>query len=285
MLRHAMKPAIVLLTVVLLAPPLWLRGDEPTARMNELEPGARIILRFPDLPRSLFAMQSGEEAMTQACLVLPDNYSAERTFPLFVFLYGGHGGPAAGPGRGHQIMKGRDCIFVNLPLFKAAFDPAGPFKGLLITTEQDGDAICRAYAAMLEKINATVPNIDSTRNVIGGMSNGAHSIVAMFEKGDDRLRGMFRHLVLIEGGWYSIKAFDRYREKSILYLCGDYADQDDWLGRRMREDLPQARRKLEEAAHTHRLDVTGLVMQGTGHDMPTRFDADVRAWVLKQFAR
>ena len=186
--------------------------------------------------------------MTQAYLALPENYSPERKFPLFVFLYGGHGGPGAGPGRGHQIMENKDCIFVNLPLFKKKFDPAGPFKGLLITTEQDGETICQAYTAMLKKIYATIPNIDTAHNIIGGMSNGAHSIVAMFEKGDAYLMGLFQNLILVEGGFYSIKTYARYQGKGILYLYGDYAGQNDWLGKKMREDLPEDR---EEARRRH----------------------------------
>lgn len=265
--------------LLLLAVPSVPQAAGPAEPVADLKPGARIVLEFPELPQTLHAMQSGRDAVTQACVALPENYSPDRAFPLFVFLYGGHGGPAAGPGRGQQIMRNQDFIFVNLPLFKARLDPAGPFKGLLITTEQDGGTICGAYAAMLKKIHAVIPNIDTVHGVIGGMSNGANSIVAVFEHGDDYLMGQFRSLVLVEGGWHAIRAFDRYREKHILYLHGDYAGQDDWLGRKMREDLPRATRRFEAEAAAHRLDVTGLKMENTGHDMPVRFDADVRDWL------
>jgi predicted peptidase len=280
-----MKPTLTLLTTLLLAPLAALHAADAPAPASDLKPGMRMILKFPDLPQTLYAMQSGQEAVTQAYLALPENYSPERKFPLFVFLYGGHGGPGAGPGRGQQIMENKDCIFVNLPLFKKKIDPTGPFKGLLITIEQDGETICRAYTAMLKNIYANIPNIDTAHNIIGGMSNGAHSIVAMFEQGDAYLMSTFRNLVLIEGGWYSIKTFDRYQGKGILYLHGDYAGQNDWLGKKMREDLPKAVKKLEDAITTHQLNATGLVMKDTGHDMPTKFNADVKAWVLKQLAQ
>ena len=179
-------------------------------------------------------------------------------------------------------MENKDCIFVNLPLFKKKFDPDGPFKGLLITTEQDGETICQAYTAMLKKIYATIPNIDTAHNIIGGMSNGAHSIVAMFEQGDAYLMSTFQNLVLLEGGWHSIKTFDRYQGKGILYLYGDYAGQNDWLGKKMREDFPKAVKKLEDAITADQLNATGLVMKDTGHDMPARFNTDVKAWLVKQ---
>jgi hypothetical protein len=280
-----MKGILPFATAMLFAPFAALHGADDPKPAPDLKPGMRMILKFPDLPQTLYAMQSGQEALTQAYLALPDNYSPERKFPLFVFLYGGHGGPGAGPGRGHQIMENKDCIFVNLPLFKKKIDPSGPFKGLLITTEQDGETICRAYTAMLKKVYATIPNIDSAHNIIGGMSNGAHSIVAMFEQGDAYLMSSFQNLVLIEGGWYSIKTFDRYKGKGILYLHGDYVGQNDWLGKKMREDLPKAVKKLEDAIVAHQLNATGLIMKDTGHDMPVKFNADVKACVLKQLTQ
>lgn len=279
-----MKPAFTLLAALLLAPLATLHATDDSKTATHLKPGTRMILKFPELPQTLHAMQSGQEAVTQAYLALPENYSPERKFPLFVFLYGGHGGPGAGPGRGQQIMENKDCIFVNLPLFKKKIDPDGPFKGLLITTEQDGETICQAYTAMLKKIYATIPNVDTAHNIIGGMSNGGNSIVAMFENGDAYLMNTFQNLVLIEGGWHSIKTFDRYRGKGILYLYGDYAMQNDWLGKKMREELPKAVKKLDEAITAHQLNATGLVMKDTGHDMPAKFNADVKAWVLKQLA-
>ena len=138
---------------------------------------------------------------------------------------------------------------------------------------------------MLKKIYATVPNIDTPHNIIGGMSNGANSIVAMFETGDAYLMSTFQNLVLIEGGWHSIRTFDRYRGRGILYLYSDYAGQDDWLGKKMREDLPKAVKKLTDAAAANQLNATGFVMKDTGHDMPPRFNADVKAWLVKQLAQ
>lgn len=275
---HGLGIGMLLLTPPA-APQAVLRAADTVQPVADLQPSARIVLEFPDLPQTLYAMQSGRDSVTRACLALPENYSPERAFPLFVFLNGGHGGPATGPGRGQQIMQNKDFIFVNLPLFKTRFDPDGPFKGLLITADQDGETICKAYAAMLKKICAVIPNVDAAHGVIGGMSNGANSIVAVFEQGDDFLTSAFRNLVLVEGGWHAIKTFDRYRGKGVLYLYGDYAGQNDWLGRKMREELPRASQRFEAEAAAHRLDVTGVEMEHTGHDMPARFDGDVRQWL------
>ena len=50
----------------------------------------------------------------------------------------------------------------------------------------------------------------------------------------------------------------------------------------MREHLPKAVKKFTDAATTNQLNVTGLVMKDTGHDMPTKFNTDVKSWVVKQ---
>jgi hypothetical protein len=152
----------LILTALPLASFATLPAADAPAPASDMKPGTRMILKFPELPQTLYAMQSGQEAVTQAYLALPENYSLERKFPLFVFLYGGHGGPGAGPGRGQQIMENKDCIFVN---------------------------------------------------------------------------------------------------------------------------LPKAVKKLEDAIAANQLNATGLVMKDTGHDMPAKFDADVKAWVLKQLAQ
>ena len=275
----------LLLTFCLVTAFVQVVNAQDAVRSSELKPGARFILKFPELPQSLYAMQSGKEATTQLYVALPENYSPDRKYPLFVFLYGGHGGPGAGPGRGREIMENKDCIFVNLPLFKKQIDADGPFKGLLISPENDGDVICKAYSAMFKKIYETIPNIDTRHNIIGGMSNGAHSVVTMFEHGDSYLMGLFQNLILIEGGFNYVKTFSRYQGKGMLYLYGDYAGQDDWTGRKMREDLPKFMKKFAETAATYHLDATGIVMANTGHDMPTRFNIDVMKWVLKQLAK
>lgn len=127
-MKNIIRKCLLCTTTMLLAQMSALHAADESKPSIELKPGMRIILKFPDLPQTLYAMQSGQEALTQAYLALPENYSPERKFPLFVFLYGGHGGPGAGPGRGHQIMENKDCIFVNLPLFKKRSTPQAPSK-------------------------------------------------------------------------------------------------------------------------------------------------------------
>ena len=117
------------------------------------------------------------------------------------------------------------------------------------------------------------------------MSNGTHSIVAIFERGDPYLMGLFQHQILVEGGFYSIKTYTRYQGKDILYVYGDYAGVNDWLGKKMRAELPQTIKTFAEAAATNQLQATGLVMPDTGYDTPALFNPDIKSWLVKQLAK
>ncbi|MBI4975924.1 MAG: hypothetical protein HZC28_00485 [Spirochaetes bacterium] len=267
-----------LVTMIVIAVPLF---SEPDAAL----PGARIKLQFPELPKTLFALFFERDSTPQLYIALPQNYSPDRQFPLFVYLYGGDGGEGAGPGRGMDIMEGRDCIFVNMPLFKAKFDTNEPYKGRLISIEKDKEVICRAYTVMLKKVYETIPNIDTGNNIISGESNGAHSIAAIFENGDTYLMGLFRNIILAEGGYFYIKTYERYKDKNILYVYGDYEGINDWMGRKMRADLPLVIQKFAAAMETNRLNATPLIMTNTGHEVPKRFYPDIRRWVSAQLKK
>jgi predicted esterase len=263
------------------------QGGEPVATPGgqTLKPGIRIILKFPELPKTLFAMKFEKDMTPQVCIALPENYTDDRKFPLFVFMWGGDGGDCTGPGKGQSIMSNRGCIFVNLPLFKKKWDSNGPFKGLLIDIKEDVEVICGAYSAMLKKVYETIPNIDTENNIIGGMSNGAHTIVALFEHGDKYLTGLFKNLILAEGGYYLISTYENYKDKNILYMYGDYVGVEGWVGMQGREEFPAVIKKFSEAAASHSLKTTAFVMPNTGHEVPPKFDPDIRKWVNRQLGK
>ncbi len=57
-----------------------------------LEPNATLRFEFPDLPDTLMTKASGEKQPARLTAQLPENYSREGKFPLFIFLTGGGGG-------------------------------------------------------------------------------------------------------------------------------------------------------------------------------------------------
>ncbi|MEI9892931.1 MAG: hypothetical protein WDN28_03190 [Chthoniobacter sp.] len=98
---------------------------------------------------------------------LPDNYSAERSIPLFVYLGGGNGGHGDTVALARRIIGARDYIAVDLPLFKSPPKPNDPsLRGLTLDPANvhlpnDTAILSRCYRAMLQKLYETVPNITS----------------------------------------------------------------------------------------------------------------------------
>ena len=61
----------LLLTFCLVTVFVQVDSAQDVVRSSELNPGARFVLKFPELPQSLYALQSGKEATTQldVCLL------------------------------------------------------------------------------------------------------------------------------------------------------------------------------------------------------------------------
>src|SRR5437762_2066395 len=84
---HRMKSAPSLLCLLVL-----MVAAAPTLADVVLEPGKVITLTFPELPLTLYAMKNPAAPRPPTFSVrLPDNYSRDRSFPLFVYLHGGWG--------------------------------------------------------------------------------------------------------------------------------------------------------------------------------------------------
>src|SRR5262245_14631264 len=84
---QSIKPALSLLCLLVM-----LVAAVPTLADTVLEPGKVITLTFPGLPPTLFALKNPTvSGPTTISIRLPDDYSRERSFPLFVYLHGGWG--------------------------------------------------------------------------------------------------------------------------------------------------------------------------------------------------
>ncbi|MCC6741839.1 MAG: hypothetical protein IT452_22660, partial [Planctomycetia bacterium] len=115
--------------------------------------------------------------------------------------------------------------------------------------------------------------------------NGAATIVALFEHGDRDLRGLFKNLILAEGGFYLVSKYENYKDRNILFMYGDYEGVEGWLGKQGRGDLQKAAKAFIEKAAENSLKVTAFVMPDTGHEVPAKFDPDIKAWVDRQLGK
>jgi len=168
---------------------------------DDLKPGSTIRFEFPELPETLASLDSGKKQPALLSARLPDNYTPDKTFPIFIYLPGGPGGrgdiPDLDPGL--SVVGTSDYICAVMPLFKSNFDPKEPYHGIMVSMN-DFDVIATCYQIMLEKLLATVPNIDAKESAIGGFSNGAHTIGVLLAGQDDFILKTFSHFYFLEGG-------------------------------------------------------------------------------------
>src|SRR5262245_3718039 len=104
----------------------------------KLEPNATVRLDFSNLPDTLATISSGQKQPARLTAQLPENYSRDHKFPLFVFINGGDGGRGDSLPLDRRTVGSNDFICVNLPLFKHTND------GALISMD-DFSTLSRCY--------------------------------------------------------------------------------------------------------------------------------------------
>ncbi|HEY1785563.1 MAG TPA: hypothetical protein VGG30_08445 [Pirellulales bacterium] len=257
-----------------------------------LAPDAMLRIECSDLPATYYAMQTGESVPTAFSAQLPENYSAEMTFPLFVYLSGGNGGRGDAASAARGIVGPRDFIAVNLPLFHV--NPRSGIGGLAVAGlsvdisavvgGEDASIIAPAYRAMLEKLFAAVPNAARRGNAIAGFSNGGHTIGSLIAAKDEYFLTHFDAFALVEGGVtlaLEPAAFTepRLRGSRFIGLMGD-APKDD----PKRAVAGVLLRGMARGAADAHVEFKSIVMTGHGHEQPPEYLQMIGAWVRRDAA-
>jgi hypothetical protein len=140
--RRTSGLVLLFFSAIVLAEFLLPRQVEGADTQAQVAPNARVTLEFPDLPEMLETAGSGKKEPARMTFLLPQNYSANGKFPLFVFLNGGGGGRGDRLPLDRKTIGSNDFIIVNLPLFKSPGE-----KGLVTMTNIE--IVSRSYRAML----------------------------------------------------------------------------------------------------------------------------------------
>jgi hypothetical protein len=246
-----------------------------------LQPHATLRFEFPELPDTLEAMSSGEPHPAVLSARLPENYTPEGKFPLFIYLHGGRGGH--GEERdlhlALSVIGPRDFICVAMPLFKRKVDTREMSQGLMVSMD-DAPLIASSFRIMLEKLFAAVPNITPERSVLGGHSNGGHTTGVLLAVQDDFTLEHFRAFFLQEGGFGPLLANvlqkQSMRGPRFLGMMGSKG----FRGRPQSPDSPwyMLPRVLRAMTSRMKLDFTWVTMKGYGHEQPPEYLRVIGQW-------
>jgi len=228
-----------------------------------------------ELPTSLYAMVTGDSTGSALTYCLPEDYSAERLYPLVVYVPGYHGRRGGNIRNAMDIAGDHECVVASLPLFKTAIDSSEIGDGLTVGFA-DFPAVSQAYGIMLERLDEVVPNLDRTRSAMVGYSNGAITTAVLVSSHDENVLDRFDCFCLVEHGMFHLTDLHRAqaRDRRYLVMVGDQFD----FGRGVKL------RGAELIADAHRLlgiDIEHRVLKETGHELTGACKTEIGDWIFE----
>ena len=224
----------------------------------QVAPGAWLKFDFPELSVDRYG------AMAACKLTLPANYDAAKKYPLVAWLGGGDGTNSP---KSSFLPEG-DFIVVGLPYPKAAINPSQP------SMVGDYAKVWAYQRFMLDEIAKVIPNIDKSRSIIAGFSNGGHSIDGMLRlSSSPKLTDYFDVFIFADGGGsvYSSKGSLTDLKGKFAYACWGELKGSNRL----------ATSQLPKALKAKGATVVGSEMTGVGHAFADSEHAKVAEWLEK----
>ena len=225
---------------------------------TQIAPGATLRFDFPELT------VDRKGALAACHLKLPADYDAAKKYPLVVWLGGGEGGNQPNS----SFLPAGDFILVGLPYPKGANNPK--------QANMVGDyaKVWAYHRFMLEEIAKVIPNLDRSRSIIAGFSNGGHAIDGMLRLSTKpRLTDHFGVFIFVDGGgtaYSSLGALNDLKGK-FAYAC--------W-GELKGSNKPNTSH-LPAALKAKGATVAGSEMAGVGHAFGETEKPKIAEWLEK----
>ncbi len=146
-------------------------------------------------------------------------------------------------------------------------------------TLEDYAVISAAYAVMLEKLHQSVPNLDWEQSVLGGHSNGAHTLSVLLAANDPTVTSRFHNFWFHEGGFILLPACLSGKDRRVLALV---ADESLSGPSEYRSLILDQMKLIERQAKLMKCDFLSITMQGYGHDVPPEYMTIVRQFARRQ---
>ena len=190
----------------------WKPAGAPAPAMaakvdDDVKPGASLTLEFPELPKDR------KDQSASCVLRLPSDYDPAKPCGLVVWLGGGDGGNQPS---GAFVPEG-PFVLAGLPYPKDANNPGQA------NMVGEYDKVWEFHRAMLKRIHEKIPNLNKEWSILGGFSNGGHSIDGMLRVRDKEgaLADFFGAFVLADGGGGYASEDGSYPslEGKFAYVC------------------------------------------------------------------
>ncbi len=223
---------------------------------EEVKAGATLTLEFPDLPKD-------RKDQTAVCRVrLPADYDPAKPFGLVVWLGGGDGGNQP---NGSFVPEG-PFVLAGLPYPKGANNPGQA------NMVGEYEKVWEFHRAMINRIHETVPNLKREWSVIGGFSNGGHSIDGMLRIREKAgaLADYFGAFVIADGGGGYASEDGNYPslEGKHAYVCWGETSPNAANSEGVAEDFKG-----------RRAETVASEMAATGHEFAAFEQEKVKEWL------
>ena len=233
--------------------------DVPRTELPALvAPGATLKFIFPELT------VDRRGALAACNLQLPANYDKAKRYRLVVWLAGGEGGNT--PNK--SFLPEGDFIVVGLPYPKGANNPSQP------NMVGDYAKVWAYHRFMLDEIAKVIPNIDKSRSIIAGFSNGGHAIDGMLRLSvSPKLTEYFGIFIFADGGGTPYSSLGE-----LIDLKGKFA-YACW-GSEKGSNKPNTS-FLPAALKAKGASVVGSEMAGVGHAFAETEKPRIAQWLAK----
>ncbi len=240
----------------------------------KLSPGQTISVKLDSLPPCLVEMKSGVKTEAFMTATLPEDYSADKKFPVLLFLNGGEGGNGAGNGQSLFFTEGKGFVALSLPLYKKKLNTSGID---IYINSGDFKHIAEAYETAFGLLRKEIPNLSDSGWVVGGFSNGAHSIGGILK--DNKIKKLFKYFIFVEGG-SEIGSLPGGSE-AILFI-GEKSIYGEGF---TISKTGKTRGFPSQFSELDKKNVKFVPMLGFGHEFPEKHKEEAREWLKEKLEK
>jgi hypothetical protein len=218
---------------------------------HKLTPGKTVFIDFPKLGKTWANKES------RMGVFLPEDYSLERTYPLFVWFGGGYG--SDNPNHAINIAGRKGFICVGLPYHHDGRQGELSTGGWAHTPWS-------YFKTMLTELEKSVPNINPQQRFCSGFSSGGAAIVSLIGRTNGAFQEYF-YAFMPGGAAGEIKGFDTIKGRPMYAFMGK------------KDSRINGYKRLEKEAQKAGIDITALFYDA-GHSMPNKHYAEMRQWIM-----